>query len=228
MKKLKRAVLIGASTALMLGVLSAPASATINLVNSSSIQGENVLFNDGAQSGTTIFGTTNQSNTSVKFTSTAPLLADGGQAAVTGGLDLSTNSPVDTVNYNNLAISLGLGGNFNNLELGLFGGNATSVTFTLIDNLGTVFSFANLALGGGSNLFGFQGVDGETIQSASFVTTGGTGIQSTKLVRLDAQTLVSAAPEPATWGLLIVGFFGAGMAVRKSRTSGTSKRASVA
>jgi hypothetical protein len=35
-----------------------------------------------------------------------------------------------------------------------------------------------------------------------------------------AADLVSAAPEPATWGLMIVGFFGAGLAMRKSRKIG--------
>jgi hypothetical protein len=227
MNKSIKAMSAAISGAFLLATLSAPAHATINLVSASSIQGENVLFNNGTTTGTTVFGSTNQTDTSVKFTSTSNLIASGGQADITGGLDLTTQNPNDTINYTNLAISLASGGTFNNLELNLFGGDATSVTFTLVDNVGTVFNFANLALSNGSNFFGFQGTDNETIQSASFVTSG-TGIQSTRQVRLDAVNLqVSAAPEPATWGLMIIGFFGAGLAMRKSRKVGVMQATAV-
>jgi hypothetical protein len=223
-KKTARVVFNTISTSMLLGLFAVPAEATINFVPASSINGQTVLFNNGTTTGMTVFGSTNQTHTSVKFASTATLIAGGGQADITGDFDTGTQPPNDTLNFTKLAITLASGGTFNDLELNLFGGDATSVTFTLVDNTGAVFNFANLVLTNGSNLFGFQGVDSETIRSASFVTNG-TGIQSTRLVRLDVVGLVTAAPEPATWGLMIVGFMGAGMAIRRSRKLGTMQRA---
>ena len=73
---------IGASS------VAAPASASIVLVDASSIQGANVLFNSGTQTATTVTGHT-QSGTLVDFTGTTvgggtTLIADGGQALVSG------------------------------------------------------------------------------------------------------------------------------------------------
>lgn len=192
----------------------APANATIIMVSASSIQGDNVLFNDGTQTGTTVSGFTNTTNRIVNFTGGgATLRAEGGQAKVTGDLDRSTRPPGDTINFDMLSFQLDTG-NFNDLEFNLSGGDATAVNFTVIDDDGVSFFFNGLTLGSGSNFFGFQGIDGESIASISFSTVGGTGIQDIRQIRLDPD-VVTAVPEPATWALMIAGFGLVGFAKRR-------------
>ena len=147
-------------------VFSGPAWATIVQVDASSIQGQNVLFNNAPQQGATIVGQTSQSNTLVDFTGTTVgggtiIRSSGGQAAVEGALDSMTQTPNDTIPLSSLNFRLAAGGTFNNLELNVFGGTSTQVNFAITDNENQVTNFNNLALGNGSNFFGFQGILGE-------------------------------------------------------------------
>jgi PEP-CTERM motif len=88
----------------------------------------------------------------------------------------------------------------------------------LTDNLGNAFSFSNESLGNGSNFFGFQGVNGESIASIT-MSFNSTGIDDVRQIRLD-ETVTAAVPEPSTWAMMILGFLGVGfMAYR--RKSGT-------
>lgn len=210
-----------AATTLCAAGIALPASATIILVQASSIQGDNVLFNMGEQTGTTVFSAPSNAQIAVNGGG-ATLIANGGQARVSGGLDMSTNSPNDTVNFNALNFALTSGGTFNNLEFNLFGGDATSASFSLTDDAGVVFNFANLALGNGSNFFGFQGILGETIRSVAFTTSGGTGIQDIRQIRLDATPAAGAIPEPATWAMMLFGVGIAGYSLRTRRRSGVA------
>lgn len=213
---------------LLAGVLSvimaAPASATIIQVDASSIQGANVLFNSGTQTGTTVQGST-QSGTAVNFTGRTlgggtTIMADGGQARVQGNLDASTSNPNDTLLLQSLDFGLASGGLFNNLEFNLFTGSSSAglVSLALTDNAGQVFNFNNLALGTGSNFFGFQGTGGESIANVAFTTT--VGIQDVRQIRLDQLAGTSAVPEPATWAMMLLGFAGTGFAVRRRRAQG--------
>lgn len=209
--------LFTATAAILTGVVALPAQATIILVPASSIQGENVLFNAGTTTGTTIFSAGPIGSGITVNGSGATLIANGGQASVSGGLNAATPSPMDTINFNTLNFGLTSGGTFNNLEFNLFGGNATSASFVITDNEGQIFNFANLALGNGSNFFGFQGILGETIRTVAFTTTGGTGIQDIRQIRLDATPVASAVPEPTTWALMLFGFGITGYSLRARR-----------
>nr|MBA2467599.1 hypothetical protein [Sphingomonas sp.] len=143
--------------------LSSPAMADIVPVNANSIQGQTVLFNQGVSTGTTVAGFTNQTNTGVTFTASGDTLrAQGGQALIEGALNTMTQSPNDTIGLDNLTLSLTGGGTFNDLEFNLFGGDATSVMFRLLDDQGMAFDFTR-ALTNGENFFGFQGINGQTI-----------------------------------------------------------------
>jgi hypothetical protein len=206
-----------AATAVWLAALAQPAGATIMMVDASSIQGANVLFNEGAQSGATVFGFT-QSGTQVLFTGAdgggGVIRADGGQARIEGALDTTTHDPNDTFLLDALAFRLANGATFNNLEFNLKGGDATSATFILVDGAGAAFSFANLRLGAGENSFGFQGQGGDTIRSVDIALNGG-GIGDVRQIRLDQA--LAAIPEPTSWTTMILGFGAVGALIRRRR-----------
>jgi hypothetical protein len=207
-------------------VVAAPANATITLVAASSIQGDNVLFNDGPQSGDTVFGRT-QSGTTVAFTGTniggsTTIRANGGQARIEGALDEATNNPNDALLLSSLSFGLVGGNTFNNLEFNILGGNATSVAFALLDDMGTIFNF-NRDLGTGSNMFGFVGIDGQSIQNISITLNGG-GAGDVRQIRLDEEA-TAAVPEPATWAMMLVGFGMMGAAMRYRRRSVSTRYA---
>jgi hypothetical protein len=194
--------------------LSTPALADVVEVDASAIQGNNVLFNDGVQTGTSVTGTLNDAaSTTVTFTGAngAGLRAHGGQARIEGALNLATQNPNDTLPLNGFLFGLTSNATFNNAEFNLFGGSATSVNFTIVDDGGQVFNFSK-PLGNGENRFGFQAINGQSIRTIAFLTVGG-GIADVRQIRLG----LSAAPipEPATWAMLIGGFAMAGAAVRR-------------
>ena len=187
-----------------------PSFATIIRVDASSIQGANVLFNQGTQTNTTVFGNTNLGANTVAFTGTTfgggnTLSASGGQARVEGALN---------TNITSLQFGLTNMATFNNLEFNVFGGTATQVTFNITDNEGQLFTFANLALGNGENFFGFQGINNETIRTVSATLNGG-GVQDFRQIRLDGFAATSAVPEPTTWAMMLVGFGAVGYSMRK-------------
>jgi hypothetical protein len=196
-----------------------PSIATIIQVDPSSIQGANVLFNQGTQTGTTVFGNTNLGANTVAFTGTTlgggnTISANGGQARVEGALNTVTSNPNDTLLMTSLQFGLTNMATFNNLEFNVFGGTATSVTFNITDNEGQLFTFANLALGNGENFFGFQGINNETIRTVSATLNGG-GVQDFRQIRLDGFAATSAVPEPTTWAMMLVGFGAVGYSMRK-------------
>jgi hypothetical protein len=198
-----------------------PANATITLVRTSAIQGENVLFNNGVQTGTQVTGSTQSGTTVFIFGRTVGgaevIRAQGGQARIEGALDTSTRQPNDTLLLNGFNLSLAGAATFNNFEFNLFGGNATSVAFMVSDNMGELFTF-NADLGNGANRFGFVGIDGQTISNVAFSTVG--GIADVRQIRLD-ETLATAVPEASTWAMMLVGFgmMGAAMRYRRRSTS---------
>jgi len=208
--------------ALVASAAATPASATIVMVDASSIQGANVLFNNGVQDGTTVFGHT-QGGTQVAFTGTTTdsniIEAEGGQARIQGAPDTTTNNPNDTFLLTSLNFGLVGGHTFNNLEFNLFGGDATSVSFAITDNNGTIWNFNNQALGNGSNFFGFQGISGESIASISFGFNSVGAILDTRQIRLDEVIGTPAVPEPATWAMMVLGFAGVGFMAYRRRSS---------
>lgn len=194
-----------AAAAASIGAVS-PAAAAIIMVDASSIQGANVLFNNGDQFGAKVSGVTNDAaKASVVFTGIggALLSARGGQARIAGALDASTKNPNDTLPLSGLSFALGDGGTFNNLEFNVFGGAGATATFTLTDNAGQQTSFTR-DLGNGANFFGFAGTDGQSIRDVA-IAVSGNGFTDLRQIRLDASGAASAVPEPATWALMIGG-----------------------
>ena len=103
------------------------------------------------------------------------------------------------------------------IELALTGtvGGGT-VDFFLTDGGGTVWDFLNLDMGQGDTHFGFQAINGQVITNLHFVSDSPPGtISLIKQVRI--QPGPGAVPEPATWAMMLLGFAGIGMVVRRSR-----------
>ena len=204
-------------------MVAAPAAADIIQADPSDQNGTTV-HNDGtADTGTTVLGELGQgSGIDVLFTGTTTdsndlrLSSGQGQAVVTGALDAGTSNPNDTFDLTafNLALENDLG--FNWIELSLVG--TGTVSFSLLDDSGTTFtSDANgdfiFDLTNGQNRFAFQAVNGQSIAGLSFDVANG-GVGSVRQVRIGQAT---AVPEPATWGMMLVGFGAIGFAMRRKR-----------
>jgi hypothetical protein len=192
--------------------MASPAMADIITVDASAIQGANVLFNQGTQTGTQVFGTTNLGNNTLRFTGSTlgggnVIAANGGQARVEG----TNNLLLTQVQFGLIDFAT-----FNNLEFNIFGGTASSVSFAITDNGGQVFNFANVALTNGENFFGFQGINNQTIANVTATLNGG-GVQDFRQIRLDGFAAASAVPEPGTWAMMLVGFGAVGYSMRRRK-----------
>ncbi|NVD44179.1 PEPxxWA-CTERM sorting domain-containing protein [Altererythrobacter sp. HHU K3-1] len=155
-----------------------------------------------------VIGTTNQTNTTVNFTSNEMLTvaASQGQArieGVDGSLDNLTVTLADAML------------SFTEFEFNLFDSldNTTSVTITLSDGTMQTFDLSR----NGQNFFGIRATDGDTLTSVSFATNG-TGVGDVRQVRIGGiSEMTAAVPEPATWALLLLGFGFVGGMMRKTK-----------
>lgn len=96
----------------------------------------------------------------------------------------------------------------NGVVVSIFNGTTQvfSQTLAAVNGASTSFNLSGLLLSGGSPLSFVVNNNGNYLYDSTLLTAS-----------------VSAAPEPATWGLMILGFGAAGVAMRRSR-----KRATVA
>jgi len=208
-----------AATALLLA--AAPAGATIVIgTGPGTLQPpENVLFNNNPPNGTTVAGVTNQTNTSVSFRGGETLAASGGQARIEAadGLVNTTGAAFGGLPASQLAVDLtnpALG--FTSTEFRIFvgSGTATTATLTFLDTAGQTFSNTFNILPNG--FFNALATDGQTIDKFSFTTNG--TFEDVRQVRLGGITsLAGLVPEPMSWALMILGFGGVGVIIRRRR-----------
>jgi PEP-CTERM motif len=149
----------------------------------------------------------------INFSTTSPNVTLGtsgnGQAAI------ATNASTGT--FNELSFSATEAAGFSRLllNLGVPNNSNESVTFTFNDQFGPVTLLqSTFTLGNGNNFFLATASNGEVITSGTLTTTG--AITSLSQVRVDVGTLSPAVPEPSTWAMIVLGFFGVGfMAYRR-------------
>ena len=138
-------------------------------------------------------------------------------AKVTGALDTGTSNPNDTFGITAFNIALEDDALFEWIELSLTG--TGTVSFSLLDDSGTTFTSDAVGdfifdLANGQNKFAFQSVNGQSIAGLSFTVAGGT-VDTVSQVRIDPAFAV--VPEPATWGMMLLGFGVIGFAIRRKR-----------
>jgi hypothetical protein len=161
------------------------------------------------------------------FTNTTPVT---GTVGIGGPLvtftstqgNLSTNSGAATIFrpdgvLTNLTFSLAAGFSFTAAEFNLLTGTSASFDITLHTAGGPDVILSGVKLTG-SNVFDIVAPagSGESYTGATFTTEDGSGFDTFKQLRLVLAS-TGAVPEPATWAMMLVGFGGIGMAMRRSR-----------
>jgi hypothetical protein len=176
-------------------------SVTFTIGNNPQNNEENILLNSGAQ-GTTVFGSTNQTNLQVRFDSSTDILVEpsSGQARVEALDGLLNNITISVPN-----------GTFTDLIMNPFFGSGTATVSVLTSNNQT-FTFS-YTLGNGQNFLTIVADPGTLITSVSITATGGfTDLRQPRISGAQANV-----PEPATLLLLGGGLLGLAGIGRKLR-----------
>lgn len=193
--------------------MAVPAHATVTIEQSpSAVQPEeNVQLNtDFVVGDNTLQGTTNQTGSTVVFTSsTDDLLAPPqGQArieAVDGSLGALVFSLADLAT-------------FTSAEFNILASVGGPVTLSAYDASNLLLASLNSTLGSsGQNFFGFLADPSTPITSIGIVAGPNTVISSIGQFRLGGISTAEPVPEPGTWALLLVGFGALGFAMRRRK-----------
>ena len=211
---MKYALLAAAAASL---ALASPAAATVVInVGPGALQpDENLLFNNNPDPGLTIEGITNQTNTLVSITGGETLVGDGGQAR----LDTQDGLISTAFTFNGFSNQL-IGFNlsdatraFTSTEFRLFGGTATEATLTFVDTMGEVFQRTVAIPPNG--FFSALAIDGQLIDYFSIAANGSIG--DIRQIRVGGVQAIPVVPEPATWAMMLLGFGGVGVLMRRRR-----------
>ncbi|HZB44260.1 MAG TPA: PEP-CTERM sorting domain-containing protein, partial [Pyrinomonadaceae bacterium] len=161
--------------------------------------------------GNPIFGTTNQTGFSVRFSSNENLTAPAnGQARIEAADGTLTNLTVDIP-----------GATFTSLILNIDAATAGSVSFLVTEDNGQTTA-GTFALGAsGENFFTITAINGQRISSVNFTTTVAmviTNVEDVAQVRIGgAQQQQQPIPEPTTMLLLGTGIAGIAAKMRRRK-----------
>src|SRR5919107_1634411 len=206
MRNLFSRLALGCGALLLICSAASTARADIIIASGNNPQpDENVLLNTGL-TGNPIFGTTNQTGFSVRFSSNENLTAPAnGQARIEAVDATLTQLTVDAP-----------GATFTSLILNIDAAAAGSVNFVVTENNGQQTA-GTFALGAsGENFFTITAINGQRISSVAFTTTVAmaiTNVDDVAQIRIGgAQQSQNPIPEPTT--MLLFGTGLAGIAPR--------------
>jgi len=203
----KITTILASAAALGLAAIATPASAAITVCASAGCvqPSSNLLFND-ATTGTSIVSGLNNSPQMVRLNSNEAIQGiASGQArveALDGGLNF-------------LEILLDPSGTFSEIEFNLnavANGTATLSFFGVGNNL---LNAGNTDFAISANGQNFFAAFNETISRVTISTTS--PLSDVRQIRIGGFAAASAVPEPSTWALMLLGFGGMGVAMRRTR-----------
>jgi hypothetical protein len=196
--------------------IALPAYATVTIENSPSYvqPEENVqLDTDLIVGDNTLQGTTNQTGSTVVFTSsTDDLLAPPqGQARI---------EPVDG-SLGALVLSLSDLSTFTSAEFNILASVGGPVTLSAYDASNMLLaSLSSTLSGSGQNYYGFLADSSTPITSIGIMAGPNTVISSIGQFRVGGiSSVAEPVPEPGTWAMLLVGFGALGFAMRRRKSN---------
>jgi hypothetical protein len=212
--------LLGVASVIALAVAT-PANAAVDICAGSGQQcapqtDANILLTSGSNL-TTVQGSFNgggQTAVGTFTSSTDRLNADAsGQAMISSATDASLNQ---------LTFSLLGGATFTTATFDLFSAGTSGIAVTLngLNAAGLPIVTEPFTLTNGTNFFGVVGTGGDRFTGLSF--SAADGIVDFRQLRLGGvQTTMNAVPEPGTWAMMLLGFGGMGVAMRRRRGATT-------
>jgi hypothetical protein len=195
--------------------VTSPASAAITIqLGNASVQPSQKVLSNTDMTALTVFGNTNQTGTSVSFTSLnneqLSSSSSNGQARFA-----TADGTLDAARF-----FLTQGGTFTQAEFNLFNAQGSTSSVLISVNGGTAQSFA---LGNGENFFNVFASGSDVITSIAF-DTNGVGVADLRQVRLGGLSATAPVPEPASWAMMFLGFGGVGYSLRRRKKVGTRIR----
>jgi hypothetical protein len=208
-----RKFLLGSATAaIALSFASSAYAAVVIEQSPSSVQPEeNVQLDiDKVPGDKEVRGTTNQTNSTVLFTSTSDnlLASPQGQAKIT---------PIGSDDgLNNLTFGLEDLSTFTSAEFNILASAAGTVTLNALDADGNIIETVDGNLfdigDNGQNFFGFLADSSTPISSIQIIQ--GTAV-ITSIGQFRVGGVMAAVPEPTTWMLMLMGMAGIGFSMRR-------------
>lgn len=157
-------------------------------------------------------GLINGTSLPVTFTGIMGTLGDHLVDAANGQATISMTNSSSLIN----ALTFNVASGFTSAEFDLQQGVPKSgFDVTVCEANGGGCQVVNVAPATGSNWFDIVAPMGQSYISATITAASGDGFNTFKQLRLSGSGITPAVPEPSSWALMLLGFGGIGMAMRR-------------